>query len=76
MSFIRFTKFVINPVWIQSVEMMPTSYKIIMSQPVTDGYFIWAFGNINTINMPLWINKEKEPDDYEKMTKWMEKNAS
>lgn len=76
MSFIRFTNCVINPAWIQSIEIMPTSYKILMSRPVTDGYFIWGFGNIHTVNMPLWINKEKEPGDYEKMTKWMEKNMS
>lgn len=75
MSFIRFTKFVINPAWIQSVEIMPTSYKILMSQPVTDVYFIWGFGHIDTVNKPICINKEKEPADYERMTKWMEKNA-
>jgi len=75
MSFIRFTNRVMNPAWIQSIEIMPSAYKIIMSNPHTDGFILFSSGSIHTTNMPIWITKEKEPADYEKMTKWMEKNA-
>lgn len=76
MSFIRFTKFVINPAWIQSIETMPSGYKIMMSQPVMSGFMLFSTGFADSMNKPIWINKEKEPTDYEKMTKWMENHSS
>ena len=40
MSFIRFTTHVINPAWIQSIEITPTAYKILMSQPHMSGWIL------------------------------------
>ena len=76
MSFIRFTKYIINPAWIQSIEIMPDAYKIIMSNPHTDGFILFSSGSISTTNKPVWIEKDKQPDDFQVMTKWMEKHSS
>ena len=76
MSFIRFTNCVMNPAWIQSIEIMPTAYKIIMSNPNTSGFILFSSGFISSINKPIWITKEKDPADYEKLTKWMNQNSN
>jgi hypothetical protein len=76
MSFIRFSNCVINPAWIQTIEIMPNRYKIVMSEPTMSGWLLAGSGFAGSINKPLWISKEKEPTDYEKMTKWMEKHSS
>jgi hypothetical protein len=76
MSFIRFSNCVINPAWIQFIETVPTGYKIMMSRQSMSGFVLFSSGFADSINKPLWINKEKEPTDYEKMTKWMEKHSS
>ena len=76
MSFIRFSNCIINPAWIQMIETVPTGYKILMSEPTMSGWLLAGSGFANSINTPLLISKEKEPTDYEKMTKWIEKNSS
>ena len=76
MSFIRFSNRIINPAWIQSIEIMPDAYKIIMSNPHTDGFILFSSGSINTTNKPVWIEKDKQPHDFQVMTKWMEKHTS
>ena len=76
MSFIRFSTHIINPAWIQSIEIMPTAYKIIMSNPHIDGYIIFSSGSIRSTNEPVWIEKDKQPHDFQVMTKWMEKHSS
>jgi hypothetical protein len=76
MSFIRFSTHIINPAWIQSIEIMPTAYKIIMSNPHIDGYIIFSSGSIRSTNEPVWIEKDKQPHDFQVMTNWMEKHSS
>lgn len=76
MSFIRFSNYVIHPAWIQTIEIVPTGYKIMMSRQHMSGFMLFGAGSTDSINKPLWISKEKEPTDYEKMTKWIEKNSS
>ena len=76
MLFIRFSNYVIHPAWIQTIEIVPTGYKIMMSQQRMSGFMLFGAGSNDSINKPLWISKEKEPTDYEKMTKWIEKNSS
>ena len=76
MSFIRFSNYVIHPAWIQTIEIVPTGYKIMMSHHRMSGFMLFGAGSTDSINKPLWISKEKEPIDYEKMTKWIEKNSS
>ena len=76
MSFIRFSTHIINPAWIQSIEIMPTAYKIIMSNPHIDGYIIFSSGSIRSTNEPVWIEKDKQPHDFQILTKWMEKHSS
>lgn len=76
MSFIRFSNYIIHPAWIQTIEIVPTGYKIMMSQQRMSGFMLFGAGSTDSINKPLWISKEKDPTDYEKMTKWIEKNSS
>jgi hypothetical protein len=76
MSFIRFSNYIIHPAWIQTIEIVPTGYKIMMSHQHMSGWLLAGSGFASSINKPLWISKEKEPVDYEKMTKWIEKNSS
>lgn len=76
MSFIRFSTHIINPAWIQSIEIMPSAYKIIMSNPHIDGYIIFSSGSIRSTNEPVWIEKDKQPHDFQILTNWMEKHAS
>ena len=76
MSFIRFSNRIINPAWIQSIEIVPNAYKIIMSDPHTDGFILFSSGSISSTNKPVWIQKDKHPDDFQIVTKWIEKNSS
>lgn len=76
MSFIRFSNMVINPAWIQAIEIMPNNYKIVMSRQSMRGWIIGGSGWTGSENKSVWINKETEPKDYEIMTKWMDKNSS
>lgn len=76
MSFIRFSNRIINPAWIQSIEITPTAYKILMSEPSMSGFMIFSSGLVNSVNKPFWIDKEKEPADYQLMTSWIQKNSS
>jgi len=76
MSFIRFSNYIIHPAWIQTIEIVPTGYKIMMSHQHMSGFMLFGAGSTDSINKPIWISKEKEPTDYEKMTKWIEKNSS
>jgi hypothetical protein len=76
MSFIRFSNRIMNPAWIQSIECMPNAYKIIMSNPHTDGWMLFSSGSIHSTNKPLWIDKDKHPSDYQLMTTWIQKNST
>jgi hypothetical protein len=76
MSFIRFSNRIVNPAWIQSIEITPAAYKILMSEPHMSGYILFSFGLVDSVNKPLWIDKEKEPADYQLMTTWIQKNSS
>ena len=73
MSFIRFSNYVINPAWIQSIEILPSSYKIRMSDTKTSGWLFFSAGLVDSYNQPLYIHKDKEPGDYELMSKWINK---
>jgi hypothetical protein len=76
MSFIRFSNYVINPAWIQSIEILPSSYKIRMSDTKTSGWLFFSAGLVDSYNKPLLIYKDKEPDDYELMSKWISNHST
>lgn len=76
MSFIRFGTRIINPAWIQSIEITSNAYKIVMSQQQVSGFILFSTGIVDSKNMPFWIDKEKHPTDYQIMTTWIDKNSS
>ena len=76
MSFIRFSNYVINPAWIQSIEILPNRYKIFMNRQETGGWMVFSSGFMNSSNQPLLLVKEKEPGDYELMSKWISDHST
>lgn len=76
MSFIRFSNYVINPAWIQSIEILPNRYKIFMNRQETSGWMFFSSGSMGSSNTPLWIVKENSPDDYELMSKWISNHST
>jgi hypothetical protein len=75
MSFLRFSTHILNTAWIQSIEIMPQAYKIVLSQPHMSGWFLAGSGRVES-DKPLWITEGNSPADFAKLTKWIEQNTS
>ncbi|NDD92953.1 hypothetical protein EBZ37_12825 [bacterium] len=74
MSFIRLASHALNPAWIQSIEIRPQAYKIVLGQSNVSGWFLAGSGSFNSTE-PLWITQGHSPTDYETLTRWIDKNT-
>jgi hypothetical protein len=71
-SFIKLTSVIINKAHIVEIVKKPTQYHIYMSNNVTDGCWILAFGIIKTHYNVIEICSVKQPIDFKKITEWID----
>ena len=71
MSFIRFSNQLINVAWIRQIVINPNKYVIHCNTPSYTGFMLAGSGLISSDQSVIIIDKEKDANDYEVMTKWM-----
>lgn len=73
--FIKLSRSLINTKYIRSISQHDEMYKIHYNEGQW-GCFILAVGVIDTYNRTLTICKTKDPDDYDIMTSWIDKQQN
>jgi hypothetical protein len=71
MSFIQFNNRLINVGWIRQVVINSNKYIIHCNTPTYSGFMLAGSGLISSDPSIIVIDKEKDANDYEVMTKWM-----
>ena len=78
MRFIRFSNYVINPKYINKLEINTTQNKIIVNVLSTSfSGFISGFGSgyISSNDISYSFLRETDENDYNKILKWIEENT-
>jgi hypothetical protein len=70
--FIRLSKQVINIQAISHIDLDPSWVHIKMQVPKTDGFYLFAFGSINSGIESIYIHKQTNPSDYQVIQDWVE----
>jgi len=74
MRFLRLSNRFISQNFIQSVQIMPDKYTIHLHSTDIDGFVAFGFGLLNSHNDIIHV--EKNTDDFEVVSKWIEQNTS
>ena len=72
-SFLKLQGLLLNKRNIQRIEINPDRFRVVIT-PVTRGWNIFGFGVISTDTQYYDICKEKNPDNYQTISKWMEEH--
>ncbi len=75
-NFIKLSKIVINPSKIIKIEMHSDAYLIYMSNTYIKGMYIGFMGSINSHDDYIQILKDKSPEDFDIITKWIFPNQN
>jgi hypothetical protein len=70
-KFIRLSNIIINSSHIKNIIIENNSYSININNINLFGYFIFQYGSIDSENKNLFISKEKSPEDYNTISKWI-----
>ena len=70
-QFIKLTNIVINTTKIIKINTYQNKYHICMNNNILDGYLFISFGSIYTTDNIIEICKNKDPLDYQIITKWI-----
>ena len=70
--FIRLTNIIINTSKIIDIHIKPEKYILYLSNNYIDGYFIFGFGHITTIDNKLEICKKNNSHDYNCLSQWID----
>jgi hypothetical protein len=71
MTFIRLSKSIINTRYIKSIEIKDKKYIINTIDHITNGFFIFTYGNTKSYNSKQIICQKEEPEDYNIVQKWI-----
>ena len=72
MRFLKLSKTIINTSNIGYIKMYDDSYRIFTKSIGVEGYNICWFGFIHSDPLYHDVDKKKHPEDYEKVTKFIE----
>lgn len=70
-KFIKLTNMIINTTKIITIDILPTKYNINMSTQHFDVIFIFGSGGMQTITNNIEICKNKHPNDYQIVERWI-----
>lgn len=71
MSFLRLSQVVLNTRYISSIEFNKNLYQINMHSNYT-GFIFFGFSFFNEEKTIINVYKDKNEEDYNKITKWIE----
>lgn len=75
LRFIRLNKYIINPRFIEHIEIKENLYIVSLSNSSIDGTSICSLGWINSSFKQFTICSKNNPDDYKIITKWLDTNT-
>ena len=73
--FLRIANTIVNPKWISYMTITPEVCKIRIAPMEVDGWFMMGSGSISSDFEYIEIKKEEQPNDYDKIKKWIEDNS-
>jgi hypothetical protein len=74
MKFIRLSSILINPAMIRSISFTDTTYTLNFMTERVNGMILFGSGTIESNQLHIVIDKNKQPSDYRTMESWISKN--
>ena len=75
LRFIRLKKYIINPRFIEHIEIKENLYMISLTINSINGTSFFNFGWINSSVKQFEICSNNDPEDYKIITKWLDTNT-
>ena len=75
LRFIRLNKYIINPRFIEHIEIKENLYMISLTIKSINGISILNSGWINSSVKEFRICSNNDPEDYKTITKWLDENT-
>ena len=75
LRFIRLNKYIINPRFIEHIEIKENLYMISLTINSINGISILNSGWINSSVKQFGICSNNDPEDYKTITKWLDENT-
>lgn len=72
-KFIKLSKLIINTNAITHINIKSESILINLQFPRTNGFYLFAFGSINSDTETICVQKNTDPLDYHIMQEWIKK---
>lgn len=73
--FIKLNKHIINPKFIEHIEIKENLYIVSLSNKSINGTSIFSLGWINSSVQQFGICSKNNPEDYKTITKWLDVNT-
>jgi hypothetical protein len=72
-KFLKFSFTIINTIYIKQIDIQPNKYDIYLNDNKIKGsYNMFKLGDLISKSSKIEISNETHPNDYTKMTKWIE----
>ncbi len=71
--FLRLSNVLLNIHKISKIEIYPNSYYLHFENYSSYGSLFFSFGSFSGSNETCYIEKEKNPDDFETIRRWIDK---
>ena len=71
--FLKFSNTIINPRYIHFINIADGKYTIHMVSHFVNGAYFFGSGAMETKTITMNICRKENPDDYNLMTKWIQK---
>jgi hypothetical protein len=75
LRFIRLNKYIINPRFIEHIEIKENVYMISLTINSINGISLFNSGWINSSVKEFRICSNNDPEDYKTITKWLDENT-
>jgi hypothetical protein len=73
--FLRIGEIIINPKWISYMSINAQGCKIRIAPMEIDGWWIAGSGSVQSDFKYVEVKKEDQPNEYDKIKKWIEENS-
>ncbi len=73
--FLRIGEIIINPKWISYMSINPEVCKIRIAPMEIDGWWMMGSGSVQSDFKYVEVKKEDQPNEYDKIKKWIEENS-
>jgi len=76
-KFLKFSFTIINTLYIKQIDIQPNKYDIYLNDNKIKGsYNMFKLGELTSKSSKIEISNDTHPNDYIKMTKWIENLAN